>query len=58
MIGEGQAVENAGLGCRIHYLNRGDNISVFFLYGFSAFKHLCWDLIESKYALRKLNILE
>ena len=34
MIGEGQAVENAGLGCRIHYLNRGDNKSVFFYMDF------------------------
>ena len=30
MIGEGQAVENARFGCRIHYLNRGDNKSGFF----------------------------
>ena len=34
MIGEGQAVENARFGCRIHYLNRGDDKSVIFCMDF------------------------
>ena len=50
MIGEGQAVENARFGCRIHYLNRGDNKSVIV---FMEFLHLN-NSVETKYSVSML----